>query len=162
IADLAGDPWPKLAREAAVALIRAASEREPSLGVRLLADLKVIFGEDYSLHTATILERLHGLPEAPWNDLKGKQLNDRGLSRRLAEYGVRSGQIKLGGVNKHGYRREDLEDAWRRYVPRPSPAGDATSATSATGATNSDQVAVSEALVADEVADDGQNYASNN
>ena len=42
IADAAGGDWPKLAREAAVALIAAGREEEPSLGIRLLADLRTV------------------------------------------------------------------------------------------------------------------------
>src|SRR6185295_11942985 len=45
IADAAGGDWPKKAREAAVALIAASREQEPSLGIRLLADLRTVFGE---------------------------------------------------------------------------------------------------------------------
>ena len=47
IADAAGGDWPKKAREAAVALIAAGREEEPSLGIRLLADLRTVFaGKD--------------------------------------------------------------------------------------------------------------------
>ena len=46
VADAAGGDWPKKAREAAVALIAAGREQEPSLGIRLLADLRTVFGED--------------------------------------------------------------------------------------------------------------------
>jgi hypothetical protein len=38
IADAAGEGWPGRARAAAVALIAAAAEREPSLGIRLLSE----------------------------------------------------------------------------------------------------------------------------
>src|SRR5262249_55754184 len=49
IADAAGGDWPKRARDAATELAGAAKEAEPSLGVRLVADLKIVFdkrGED--------------------------------------------------------------------------------------------------------------------
>jgi len=45
IADLVGGSWPETARSAAVALVSEAKEREPSLGIRLLADLRTVFGE---------------------------------------------------------------------------------------------------------------------
>src|SRR6476646_10646782 len=45
IADAAGGAWPKSAREAAVALIAAGREEEPSLGIRLLGDLRTVFGK---------------------------------------------------------------------------------------------------------------------
>jgi hypothetical protein len=137
IADAAGEAWPKRARLAAVALVAAAAEREPSLGIRLLADLREAFGTADQLTTAELLGRLHDLPEAPWNDLKGKPLNDRGLAFRLREYGVKSKNLSRGGVagpRPKGYAREDLHDVWARYLP-PSPAPSETPATSATSAT---------------------------
>ena len=54
IADAVGGDWPKRARVAAVALITEAKERDPSLGVRLLADLKSIFGVAQEMTTEAI------------------------------------------------------------------------------------------------------------
>jgi Protein of unknown function (DUF3631) len=89
IADAVGGDWPKRARVAAVALITEAKERDPSLGVRLLADLKSIFGVAQEMTTEAILRALHALNESPWNDLKGKPLNDRGLAQRLRQYEIK-------------------------------------------------------------------------
>ena len=44
VADIAGGDWPKRAREAAKALVAVAREVEPSLNIRLLADLRTVFG----------------------------------------------------------------------------------------------------------------------
>jgi hypothetical protein len=138
IADAAGEGWAKRARGAAVTLVAAAADREPSLGIRLLSDLRDIFGQVEQMTTAIILDRLHGLPEAPWNDLKGKQLNDRGLAFRLREYGVKSRTLNLGGESRaKGYAREDLYDAWKRYLA-PIPLSPDRSVTSVTSATNLD------------------------
>src|SRR5262245_14161537 len=90
VAEAAGEHWPKRACVAAVALVAAMAEREPSLGIRLLSDLRDIRGQTEQMTTAVILDRLHSIQEAPWNDLKGKPLNDRGLAYRLREYGVKS------------------------------------------------------------------------
>src|SRR4029077_1240668 len=64
IADAAGGEWSKRAREAAKILVRAAKEAEPSLGIRLLADLKTVFDAEASpaLPTETILKALIALP----------------------------------------------------------------------------------------------------
>jgi uncharacterized protein DUF3631 len=75
VADAAGGDWPTKARETATALVKAAREVEPSLGIRLLADLKEIFGDAREMATEAILAALHGLKEAPWSDLKGRPLN---------------------------------------------------------------------------------------
>jgi hypothetical protein len=66
--------------------------------------------------------RLCLLEDAPWNDLKGKPITDRQLSQRLGPYGVRPRTLRfeLNLVAK-GYRREDLHDVWRRYLPSLSP-----------------------------------------
>ena len=76
IADAAGGDWPKLAREAAVALIADGREQEPSLGIRLLADLRTVFRKTEAFFTEAILTALHALEEAPWKDLNGKGLKD--------------------------------------------------------------------------------------
>src|SRR5262245_52982357 len=149
IADLVGREWPALARDAAVALVTESKEREPSLGIKLLADLRTVFGDMEHLPTALILKALCALDEAPWNDIKGKPLNDRGLAKRLRQYGVKSKNVVVGATRPKGYSRADLHDAWVRYLP-PSPDKSATSATKAT-----DQEIRAE-NVADAVADDEQ------
>ena len=158
VADAAGEDWAKRARGAAVALVAAVADEEPSLGVRLLSDLRDIFGKtEQQMTTAVILERLHGIKEAPWSDLKGRPLNDRGLAVRLRQHGVRSKDLNVGGdIRRKGYTREDLYDVWERYLA-PSPPSPDKSATSATDATKPDfqgsrvaDVADAERSVADE------------
>jgi hypothetical protein len=105
VADSIGGEWPRRARVSAVSLVSDAKEAEPSLGIRLLADCKTIFGEADAMFTHVILKVLHDLPEAPWSDLKGKPLNDRGLALRLRQYGVKSKQVRI--VLK-GYERADF------------------------------------------------------
>jgi Protein of unknown function (DUF3631) len=139
VADAAGGDWPKRAREAAKALIKEAHDVEPSLGIRLLADLKTVLGDADHMTTEAILHALHTMPESPWNDLRGKQLNDRGLAQRLRQYGIKSRNIRISpnpqDVRK-GYAREDFHDAWQAYVPPPKADASATSATGATGIKN--------------------------
>jgi hypothetical protein len=124
VADAAGGHWPDTARAACVALCRVAQDRRLSLGVRLLADLRIIFGDADALHTETILQRLVdgiGLDDdAPWGDLRGRPLNVRGLASMLRPYGVTSTKVKVGGRALQGYRREHLWDAWTRYLPAES------------------------------------------
>src|SRR5262249_41911396 len=119
VADAVGGDWPVGARGAAVALVGAAREIEPSLGIRLLTDLKTIFDSSTltAIATATILSRLVDLPESPWGDLKGRQINDRILARRLRQYGVKSKKLRVGDTTAMGYAREDLVDVWLRYLP---------------------------------------------
>lgn len=135
VADAAGGDWPERARVAAVALVADSKESTPSLGIRLLADLREVFGNVDAMGTEDILRELQGLDEAPWGELVGgKPLNARGLARRLSEYGVKSKTVRIGDATPKGYVREDLWDAWSRYLPSP-PQESATSATSATATT---------------------------
>src|SRR5262249_26597385 len=119
IADAVGGDWPVRARGAALALVGAARDAEPSLGIKLLADLKTLFDASTldAMPTEVILSRLTELPESPWGDLGAKPINDRKLGRRLREYGVKSRAIRVGDKTPRGYLREDLQDAWLRYLP---------------------------------------------
>jgi len=118
-----------------VELCKVAESREASLGVRLLSDLRTVFGPDVRLRTDVVLDRLHKLEEAPWDDLRGKPLDARGLAYRLRQYEVRPHQFKVGEAKVRGYSlagtEEDgggLYDAFNRYLPRP----DGTDGTSGT------------------------------
>ncbi|WP_125263568.1 DUF3631 domain-containing protein [Streptomyces alboflavus] len=127
IADAAGGHWPERARQACLTFVNAArSNDKGSLGVRLLTDLRdhVMVGID-RLPTVAILDRLNALDDAPWADLNGKPLDNRRLSRMLAEYmtagnePIASRNIKTAGSVLKGYHAADLHDAWQRYCPPP-------------------------------------------
>lgn len=142
VADAAGGTWPARARAAAVAIVTTGKDRAPSLGVLLLEDIRRVFTQTDTdrLSTADLLDKLHELDEAPWNDLRGKPLDSRGLSRRVGNYEIRSAQVWIDGRNVRGYERATFHDAWTRYLPEPtddtedvgpSPNGDARSARTA-------------------------------
>jgi len=116
VADLAGGDWPERARVAAVAQVADSMAGAPSIGVQLLTDLKDVFDGQASMWAESILDALHAMDERPWNDLRGKPVDNRWLARQLNKYGVSSKDVKLSGVNKKGYRAEDLHDPWTRYV----------------------------------------------
>lgn len=120
VADAAGGHWPATARAACVELLKVAEERDVSLGVRLLIDLRTVFGDADAMATADILDALHDLDEAPWGDLYGKPMQSRTLARMLRQYEVKSTKVKTAGRSLQGYRREDMWDAWERYAPSAS------------------------------------------
>jgi hypothetical protein len=156
VARAAGGIWPDRASRAALALIKEARDREPSLGIRLLADLKTVFGGAQEMTTASILHALHVLPEAPWNDLKGKPLNDRGLAIRLRQYGIKPKVIRVGDATPRGYAVADgLYDAWETYLPPAQADTSATNATSATSGGNTSNFS------AENVADSDEASATN-
>jgi Protein of unknown function (DUF3631) len=116
IADTVGGHWPEIARTAAVTLVTAAREANPSLGIRLLEDCRSAFQQDDRLPTEQLLHRLAALPESPWTNLKGKPLDDRGLAARLRKYDIRPDVIRVGETTARGYMRACFEDAWGRYL----------------------------------------------
>jgi hypothetical protein len=131
VADVVGGEWPARARAAAIALISEAKEREPSLGIRLLADLRIVFGDASEMPSKAILAALSALPESPWGDVRGKPIDERGLANRLRQYGVKPKTVRIGQSTPRGYVRADLVEPWSRYLPPPS-AESKTSKTSET------------------------------
>lgn len=119
VADEAGGPWPNRARVTAVTLVTLSKESTPSLGVRLLADLRDVFGDEDSVPTDQILQRLQSMDESPWLDVNGKALNDRALASKLKRYEIKPKVLRIGGGTARGYQRADFLDAWRRYLPPP-------------------------------------------
>ena len=118
-ADLAGGAWPERARCAAVTLVTATKAGSPSLGVRLLADLRTVFvnhGNPDYLFTDDIVSALVAMDDAPWADIRGKSLDARGLARRLAKYEVRPRTVRIGDRTSKGYSCDALKDPWTRYV----------------------------------------------
>ncbi|BBC33571.1 DNA primase [Streptomyces graminofaciens] len=127
IADVVGGEWPRRAREACVALVKASQANDKgSLGIRLLTDLRdhVLIGID-RLPTVAILDRLNALDDAPWADLGGRPLDNRRLSKMLGEYmtadnePIASRNIRTSGGVLKGFYADDLTDAWARYCPPP-------------------------------------------
>lgn len=131
VADLAKGEWPKRARKAALAMVSAESviDAEASLGARLLADIKAIFGELVMvqfLPSQELVNRLLKVEDAPWDTInRGKEITPRLLANRLRPYGIRPDQNDT--KTKRGYRLADFDDAFARYlaVPsvQPSPQG---------------------------------------
>jgi hypothetical protein len=121
VADAAGGDWPVRARAAAQFLVAEAHESTPSLNVRLLGDLRVVFGELEVMATEKILEALYAIEEAPWSDLRGKPINARTLAKMLRAFGVKSTKVRTDSGVLQGYRREDLHDSWTRYLPETVP-----------------------------------------
>jgi hypothetical protein len=94
VADTAGGSWPERARVAAVALVADSKRGTPSPGIKLLADLRLIFCAEDHLATEDILAKLHMIEESPWGDLRGKPLDARGLAQRLRPYDIKPTTVR--------------------------------------------------------------------
>jgi hypothetical protein len=121
VADVAGGDWPRRAREAAIELVGQAKASSPSLGVRLLGDLRAVFGWTAAMSTQAMLQRLHERDDAPWGEFKGRPLSEIQLSSMLREYDIKPQRVRIDGSQLRGYLRADFVDAWNRYLPLPSP-----------------------------------------
>lgn len=116
IADLAGGVWPARARESAIVLSTASLDNSYSLGVRLLHDIREVLRDRTApIPTATLLEELTALEEAPWSDLRGKPLDPMRLSRLLKPYAIKPKVVRMGDTTARGYEPGDFQDAWGRY-----------------------------------------------
>jgi hypothetical protein len=118
VADAAGGAWPELARGACLALLDATGEREPSTGNKLLEDVRGLLGDRPQISTEALLEGLNALEESPWGTYRGGHPLDalrlRGL---LGPYGIKStDKVRYDKRSVRGYRREDLVDAFNRYL----------------------------------------------
>ena len=124
LADAAGGDWPDRARRAGVTLVTSARSGGPSIGVRLLMDLKTVFdqaGTDY-LFTEDLLTALNSMELSPWGDIRGRALDARSLARRLSKYDIKPRTVRRVEITAKGYARVDLVDAWSRYCPVVSDA----------------------------------------
>jgi len=119
IADAIG--WRSEAIEAFGVL--GAADDDESAGPLLLEDVRAYFDERPGVervHSIDLVDWLTDLEERPWGEWKrGKPMTTNTLAKMLKPYGVKSRQIRIGMENRHGYRKRDFEDAWRRYTPLP-------------------------------------------
>lgn len=116
VADAAGADWPARVRKAILIMCSAAADGERSLGVRLLADIRDVFGDGATfIASAEMVTRLRKVDEAPWEHF---DLSQRTLAGRLREYGVRSRHNS--SKTARGYWREDFALPFASYVPSRS------------------------------------------
>lgn len=132
IADAVGGSWPLRARLAAITLSSEVDDQVSS-GVRLLGDIRDVFGDDIHLPTSELLRRLHDLDEGPWADWYGKPLTPRGLARLLVPYRVVPTLKRLGGAPTRGYFRDEFVDSWGRYLPPRETVTSVTGVTTSAG-----------------------------
>ncbi|MDD2106815.1 DUF3631 domain-containing protein [Pseudomonas asiatica] len=128
ISGVAGGDWTRLARQAAITL-HGLEDVVPSTGAELLADIKAAFERKHTsrLFSADLLQALCDDDEAPWATWnRGKAISPRQLSAKLAEFGVKSKDVRQGYDVKKGYHLEQFRDAFDRYLSAASPDTTAT------------------------------------
>lgn len=119
LADLAGGPWPAKARDAAVALSARAEESTP-IGA-LLFDIFVALEltPDRRLFSRDLVDHLNNYLDRPWAEARnGRPITDLWLSQQLRRYGIRPRTVRIDGETARGYRFEQFEEVFRRYMPK--------------------------------------------
>ncbi len=118
IAELAGGNWPRMARLAA-ATLHGLEEDTPSIGAELLASIRDVFDNRRAdrLSTADLLATLAEDEEAPWAAWnRGKPMTPHQLAKRLSEFGIKPTTQRIGYKTAKGYKREQFEDVFTRYL----------------------------------------------
>lgn len=125
IAELAGDEPAIRARAAAVALSSGAGRDDDSLGVRLLADIRRVLDDRGTdrIKTSELLWALAAIETSPWGNWYGKQLSAHGLSKLLQGFHIKTMPVWVDGETVRGYKREQFQDAWSRYLPDAAVSG---------------------------------------
>jgi len=93
--------------------------------LRLLRDLRFVFGDEERLSTDEILSCLRNLPDSEWSGLEYGEpiMTARKLADVLRPYGVRPAKwntrkdASTERTTIRGYRRSNLTEAWERWIP---------------------------------------------
>jgi len=117
IADLAGGEWSHLARQAALTL--SGEAQDDAVGVELLKDIRLAFGDGDGIRSVDLVTKLTADPERPWAEWKrGKPLTQKQLGRLLSPFGICSETVSIPGLNDaKGYKRARFEEVWAAYFP---------------------------------------------
>jgi hypothetical protein len=118
IADSFAGAWSTWVRTSAVALSAKGTVKDTSTTIRLLNDIRFVFGQDERVHTAVLLQRLNQMEEALWSRYHhgDKPLSANGLAKLLSDFGISSRELKISGENRNGYRRADFVEVWERFL----------------------------------------------
>lgn len=129
IADYAAGHWPTTARNTAVALQGADEADSIGLNEMLLRDIRTVFQSKgmTRLFSSVLLEGLCEDDEAPWATFnRGQPLKAAQLAKRLRGFGLKSQSVRAMGQYGKGYKLEDFEEAFARYLPEPLEGAGAT------------------------------------
>jgi putative DNA primase/helicase len=130
IADCAGGEWAQEARGAALALSVRESEHEtPSGGAMLLTDIRQIFEarrkrgvkDADRISSNDLVAALMTLTDRPWGTWsRGKPITSSSVARLLKPFNVFPHMIRLvNGSRPNGYKLDQFDDAFGRYLPSP-------------------------------------------
>jgi putative DNA primase/helicase len=160
IADLAGDDWPRRAREAAC-LLSGEGHDVTSIGVELLADIQRAFGDELALRSVDLIARLTADPERPWVEWRrGKPLTPKQLGALLAPFSITSETVSIANLaDAKGYKRVRFQEPWAIYLPGQNSLSDQFPPSETSKRRNADGAGVSRGFqsVAEDAGDGSKN-----
>ena len=121
IADKIGGHWPKTARNVALRLSDR-EERDTSVGIQLLADIRKIFDEQGAdrLPSEELCKALRRIDGGPWAGWKEFGLTQNQLAELLKPFEIKPHVIRVDDKTPRGYTRAGFEDDFSRYLPPES------------------------------------------
>jgi len=142
IAEVAG--WREVAVAAIKHLVPEKTEDDDN-GVKLLADIKEIFGVRECVSSADIVVALNEIEESPWPGFfHGKGISAQYMATMLGKYGIKPKTHRSLG-SKRGYKQEQFLDSWGRYLPETADLA-ATTLQRSDGGASSDSAGATDGL----------------
>ncbi|MHB2009539.1 MAG: DUF3631 domain-containing protein [Acidobacteriaceae bacterium] len=94
---------------------KAEGDEDGSSQLQLLRDMRsVLETHERNVFSAALVERLRSLEDSPWQEWN---LTQRSLAHKLRPFDLSAGSVRLSdGRTAKGYRRDDLEAAFSRYL----------------------------------------------
>ena len=127
IADVAGGDWPARSRKAAEAL--TAKDANATRGIMLLSDIRDIFADKGvdKIFSKDLATTLGGMLDRPWPEwIKGKPITDRQIAALLEPFEIQPRNVRIGTEQSKGYKLEQFEDAFSRYLAASAPCNGQT------------------------------------
>ncbi len=120
LADLAGGHWLETARQAALELSSDGESENLGTGPQLLADIRRVFHEEGTdrLRSQDVCDRLADMEGTPWPEWgkNRKPISKNQLAVKLADFGIKSRNVRIGYDVAKGYLLEDFTDAFHCYL----------------------------------------------
>jgi len=110
----------------AMTMYTGADNEDEGERIELLADIKAIFDkkpDQERLFTETLIENLCLIEDSRWSEYNkfggadNRQITGRRVGQILKPFGIKPRQMRIGGIGKKGYSRQDFITAFERYLP---------------------------------------------
>lgn len=115
-----GTPNEEVRRLAIKMTRRSQGDDTASQKTMLLQDIRQIFAEQKAewMYSASLCNYLASLEERPWAEIsRGNKITVNKLANMLKDFGIRTHQKNVNGMNNNCYLAADFTDCFNRYLP---------------------------------------------